>query len=163
MNKTKYIKGQSLFEIVVALAIVALVAVGLVRATSFSVKNTRFSTDQTKLTSLAQKRINQIIDYKNNKSKAFFDGHYLPFFSVDFPCQGSGTTCTEEPENEDYCLAITALLDNPSEIPTLAPNYASAKVVTIQVNVYWERGGSGADCGTHEYNHSINFMTKIAN
>jgi type II secretory pathway pseudopilin PulG len=161
MRKIKHTQGQSLFEVIVALAIVALVAVGLVRATSFSVKNTRFSTDQSKLTALIQKRINQIIDHKNNNSKAFFEGQYFPS-SEDFPCVGSLTSCTEESEAEDYCLRIN-VLDSTNDILSIASADPSAKMVTIIVDAYWEKDRSGTDCGAFDYNHNLSFKTNVTN
>ena len=152
-------KGQSLWEVIIALAIVSLIAVGLVRTTGFSVKNTRFSTDQSKLTALAQKRIAQIIDQKNANPADFWeDGRYFP--SGDFPCAG-GSVCIEEDPEEDYCLKIN-ILDSSLEIPTSAPNYESARMATILVKVFWEKGGN-INCGENQYRHSLDFQTNITN
>ena len=50
----KNIKGQSLFEIVFAVGIAALVLVGVVSLATVSVRNTEFSQSKTKATKLAQ-------------------------------------------------------------------------------------------------------------
>jgi len=58
-------KGQSLIEIIVALALASLVAVGLVRVTTVSIKGSRYSSDQSKITALAQRQIARIVDHEN--------------------------------------------------------------------------------------------------
>jgi Tfp pilus assembly protein PilV len=146
--KNKKNGGQSLFEIIIALAIVSLIAVGLVRASGFSVKNTRFSADQSSLTALAQKRIAQIVDKKNSDYQKFFNGEYLPQ-SDDFPCEGDNTLCVEE--HEDYCLKIQ--VNERSE--------ESATIVTIKVDAYWGRGEKGTDCGEYDYSYKISFKTEV--
>ena len=156
--KNRFLKGQSLWEVIVALGIVSLIAVGLIKITGYSVKHARFSTDQSKLTALAQERITQIIEGKNTDPKRFWDeNQYFP--SGDFPCT-AGSVCTEENETEDYCLVIR-VSDSSSEIPTTAPNFAAARMATIEVNVYWEKG-SGTDCGAYQYRHTLNFKTTVS-
>lgn len=159
-NKNKFNQGQSLFEIIIALTIVSLVAIGLVKASSFSVKNVRFSVDQNKLTSLAKKRIAQIIDQKNTDPVSFWNGtQYFP--KQNFPCL-TGSFCTEENIDEGYCLTI-AVSDTSAQIPTGTPNYLSAKMATIEVNVFWEQGADGKDCGENSYRHRLNFKTNVTN
>lgn len=150
-------KGQSLFEIIVALSIVSLIAAGLVKASGFSVRNIRFSVDQSSLTALAQKRIAQIVEQKNLNPTSFWEGNYFPL--DDFPCSG-GSTCIEK--DEDYCLKIK-ILDSTEDISLMPSIDPAAKMVTIVVDAYWGEDKSGTDCGEFDYHSHISFKTNVTN
>ena len=141
--------GQGLWEVIIALAIAGLVAVGLVRATSTSIKSSRFSADQSQLTALAQQKIAQIVDHKNKNYNSFWGGQYFPagFVNPDSSTEGS-------------CLLITV---TPGELPTTTPGYAEAKMVQINVKVFWDEKGSGTQCNSLDFNHSLNFDTYVTN
>lgn len=145
------IKGQSLIEVLVAIAIVALVALGLVRVTTSSVRNTSYSNDQNQASILAQKKISEIIAQKNTNPASFFNS--LPFFPDD--------TTT----NPAYCI-LTLLVNKTADLPTTTPDYISAKMAKILVKVYWgEKDGTctSCDCGTKNYNNNQEFETQITN
>jgi len=138
-------KGQSLIEIIVALALANLVAVGLVRVTTTSIKGSRYSSDQSKITALAQKKIAEIIDYKNAHPIGFWT--YIPL--------------EEYIASDGYCLhpAITDVSDQLH--PT--PPDPEAKMALINVKVFWDEKEAGNQCASKNYNHSLNFDTYVTN
>ena len=146
MKASKSEKGQSLIEIIVALALASLVAVGLVRVTTTSIKSSRYSSDQSRMTALAQKKIAEIIDYKNAHPTGFWT--YIPL--------------EEYVALEGYCLhpSITDVSDQLH--PT--PPDPDAKMALINVKVFWdEKAGVGTQCANKNYNYSLSFDTYVTN
>ena len=145
-------KGQSLIEIIVALALASLVAVGLVRVTTTSIKGSRYSSDQSRMTALAQKQIAKIVDHENQDT-SFWNGgaSYYPsgFLQQDYNSEG-------------YCL-YTTVTDVSSELPTETPDYANAKMAKINVKAFWDEKGAGSQCASKNYNYSLNFDTYVTN
>ena len=148
--------GQGLWEVIIALAIAGLVAVGLVRATSTSIKSSRFSADQSQLTALAQQKIASIVDYKNKNYQTFWSG------SSYFPDGLPGNTRQEPSAAGDYCL-FTIITDVSGQLLTTTPGYTEAKMVQINVKVFWDEKGAGAQCNGLDFNHSLNFDTYVTN
>lgn len=152
MKEIKSIDGQSLWEVVIALAIASLVAIGLIRVASTSIKGTRFSGEQSRMTAIAQKKITEIIDYKNKKYTLFWSGQYFPagFVNPEYNAEG-------------YCLFAT-VSDVSSVLPTETPNYSQAKMVKIDVKIFWdEKIGDGTQCANKNYSHVLNFGTYVTN
>jgi len=150
----KFQEGQSLIEVIIALAIAGLVAVGLVRATTVSIKGSRYSIDQSKITALAQKQIATIVDYRNSNPGDFWEGNYYP---LDFNRQDDTIP--------GYCL-LTTVIDatlTPGLLPTTTPDYANAKMAQINVKVFWDEKGTGTQCAGKDYNHSLSFDTYVTN
>lgn len=151
MNKQK---GQSLWEVIIALAIASLVAVGLIRSTSTAVKTTRFSGDQTEATALAQKELSSIVDSRYSDPAVFWakvpnpgDTHkYLP----------------DDITNAGYCIKSSLFNDYNSLDPS-TPNIGSAKLVKVSVDIYWAEKGAGTDCDSKSYNHTLHFDTHVSN
>ena len=144
----KFQEGQSLIEVIIALAIASLVAVGLVRATTVSIKGSRYSIDQSKVTARAQKKIADIIDYKNSHPTEFWGGSYHP--------------PDEYVDSEGYCLH-SAITDVSGNLPTTTPDHANAKMAQINVKVFWDEKGTGTQCAGKDYNHSLSFDTYVTN
>lgn len=96
-------RGQSLFEVVLALAIIALIAVALVSLTTLSIRNTSFSKTETQANRFAQEAIEWLRGQRDTYAN-FFDlsGNYclnsLSFASASWPCSGniSGTVFKRE-------------------------------------------------------------------
>ncbi len=147
-------RGQSLWEVIIALGIAGLVALGLVRATSSSVKSTRFAADQSRLSALAQKRLAEVIEYKNRKGP--------DFWGVGFPLQPGqmGILGQELPVDEDYCL-FTKITNATGDLPASAP--AGSLMARIEVTVFWESQGEGSDCSETKFNHKLIFSTNVTN
>lgn len=149
MKANKLEKGQSLLEIIVALALASLVAVGLVRATTTSIKGSRYSADQSRMTALAQKQIARIIDHKN-ENRSFWNGgaSYYP----------SGFN-RQDYNSEGYCL-YTTVTDATSELGLPDPD---AKMAKINVKAFWDEKGGGTQCASRSYNYSLSFDTYVTN
>lgn len=135
-------KGQSLWEVVIALTVAALIAVGLVRITGSAIKGTRYSSDQNQATALAQKTIAQIIDQKNQNPQSFWEVFPLP----------SGEMVGI------YCLR--------KEIKEAPDSPAAGRMAQILIDVYWDRKGSSSDCGSvsvgkANYQHFLHFDTYV--
>lgn len=133
--------GQSLIEVLAALGIAALVILGIVKATTVSVKNANYSQGQTKAVSLAQKKISEIISVKNNGPAAFFN---------------SLSSYNSDETVEQFCLKTTL-----TNIPTTTP--PGAKMAKIQVIVYWGENGAGSQCSLKKYFHNYQVETNVTN
>ncbi|MFC1710226.1 prepilin-type N-terminal cleavage/methylation domain-containing protein [Patescibacteria group bacterium] len=68
----KNIKGQSLFEVVIALAVVSLVAVAIVGLATVSVKNSTYSDDKTSANFYAQESIEWLRQFRDENTWADF-------------------------------------------------------------------------------------------
>lgn len=66
-------KGQSLFEVVLALAIIALIAVALVSLTTISIRNTSFSKTETQANRFAQEAVEWLRSERDADFEAFRD------------------------------------------------------------------------------------------
>lgn len=77
MNKEFRIKGQSLFEIVVAIAISALIIVAIVSLVTNSVRNAIYSKNESAASDLAQKTIEWLRGERDQNTQAFL-GHVDP-------------------------------------------------------------------------------------
>ncbi|PIV00762.1 hypothetical protein COS55_03045 [Candidatus Shapirobacteria bacterium CG03_land_8_20_14_0_80_40_19] len=127
--------GQSLIEVLAALAIVALVILGIVKATTVSVKNANYSQGQTKAVSLAQEKITDVIVLKNAGPQSFF---------------ASPPTPTQElVEGGEYCIKTVVSSDG--------------QTATIEVYVYWGENGVGSDCSGKQYFHNYHVETNVTN
>jgi hypothetical protein len=144
-------QGQSLWEVIIALSIVGLIALGLVRATGSSVKSTRFSGNQSIMTALAQEKISQIVNQKNKNYKTFWDGNYFPddFIQRDIV-----------PE-EDYCLRTRVA--SAGDWPAGYTPKPDDKMVKITVDVFWESKGPDPKCEEDDFNHKLKFETTLTN
>lgn len=138
--------GQSLIEVLVALAIVAMVILGIVKASTFSVSNSLYSQDQSTASNLAQKKTAEIIALKNSFPLTFFDS--LPFYPDDLS------------DDERFCLKTT-LTSADDEIPSGSP--AGSRMAKIEVVVFWGEEGEGSDCDEKQYRYQFNLETKTTN
>lgn len=144
-------KGQSIWEVVIALGIAGLVALGLVKVTTMSIKGSRFSSDQSKITALAQKKFAEVIDYKN-KNPSFWTEDYPNHFDAEVYDAGEG-----------YCIA-TDVSDASSKLPDTTPNYGEALMAKITVAVFWDEITAGEyQCDGKTFSHSLNFDTYVVN
>lgn len=71
--------GQSLIEIVIALAIIGIILVGLVRTVALSLKNLEYSTNKNLALNLAQSKMEEIRKERDSKNWVkFWDDHGIP-------------------------------------------------------------------------------------
>ena len=146
LKSTKKTKGQSLIEVLVALAIVALVILGIVKASTFSVSNSLYSQDQSIASNLAQKKTVEIISLKNSSPLTFFDS--FPPYPDDLSDDGR------------YCVKTT-ITSADGEIPTGSP--VGSRMAKIEAIVFWGEEGEGSDCAEKQYRYQFNLETKTTN
>ena len=70
---TKNEKGQSLFEVVLALAVAALIIIAIVALATISIRNANFSRDQSLTTRHAQEAIEWLRGQRDEDWDAFYD------------------------------------------------------------------------------------------
>ena len=138
--------GQSLIEVLVSLAIVAMVILGIVKASTFSVSNSLYSQDQSTASNLAQKKTSEIIALKNSFPLTFFDP--LPPYPDDL--SDDGRFCTK-----------TTLTSADDEIQDDWP--VGSRMAKIEVIVFWGEEGDGFDCAEKQYRYQFNLETKTTN
>ncbi len=135
MNKFKKNQtGQSLIEVLVAITIVALIILGIIKATSISVKDENYSQDQSTATSLAQSKMSEITAQKNLNPKTFFSTPPSP---------------DEELVEEHYCRKSSVVSDG--------------STASILVSVFWGENGDGADCDGKDYLYNYELNTDVTN
>jgi type II secretory pathway pseudopilin PulG len=94
--------GQSLIEIVIALAIIGIILIGLVRTVTLSLKNLEYSTNKNLALNLAQAKMEEIRKERDSQNWIkFWDDHRIPDGGeIDIPPEyfkkdGTLTTATE--------------------------------------------------------------------
>ena len=134
--------GQSLIEVLAALGIVALIILGIVKATTVSVKNANYAQNQTQAVSQAQKKISEIITSKNDNPKLFFE-NLVNYNSLVTDGQ--------------FCLKTTLKDISP-------PTPLEARMANIKVIVYWgENGEDDPQCDGKKYLHNYQVQTDVTN
>lgn len=151
MNSRKMPKGQSIIEVIVALAVVGLMAMGIVKISSSSVRNARYSNEQTNAIALAEKQIAELKAYAINEEQVFWN---LPYSNSD----SSGEYC--------YLVEATTATDEGIKLPTTAPRYVEGNVAQVKVYVYWGKKGDDSLCnipaiGSINYDRQLEFDTLI--
>lgn len=144
-------KGQSLWEVIIALAISSLIALGLVRVTTTSVKTSQYSSDQSQATALAQKKINDLIVTEETDS-AF----WTKFLNA--PVTGT-TLLPDDILTVPYC-ARTKLYNVTSTLSSVDPDAVMGR---ISVEIFWDENGDGTDCNDKTFNHSLKLETYVTN
>ena len=150
-SKSSLRSGQALWEMVVALAITGLIVLGLVRLTAIAVKSTRFSKDESLATALAQKKIASIIASKDDDPNSFWN-----------LIEGQAEIKLSEEFDGQYCL-YTKLVNKSSDLPTQTPNFSSARMAQIWVDIFWDQKGSDTACKSANFSHSLHFDTYVTN
>jgi len=144
-------KGQSLWEVILALGVASLIALGLVRSTTSSVKSSRYSVDESRATALAQAKLNEVINDKEKNSVEFWNKVALA------PPQGH--SYFNGFDSSGYCVVIK--LFDASSLLTPAPG--NAMMAKIEVDVFWdEKSGGNNYCGT-DFSHSVHLETYVTN
>lgn len=89
-------KGQSLFEVVVSLAIAALIVLAIVSLTSNSIRNAVYSRNNSQAALRAQEAIEWLRGQRDSNIDEFFDNVLIPTYcldNLDWTNQGAcGTT-----------------------------------------------------------------------
>lgn len=146
-------KGQSLWEIVIALSIAGIIALGLIKLTTSAVRNSGFSRDQGQVTNLAKKRIAEVITYKNTNPNEFWAN--FPFLPPSIPASQL---------IDGFCLLTELSEPGAGEgLPSSTPNWAQARMAKITVDVLWEQAGSSGSCLESNYKNKLHFETFVTN
>lgn len=138
MSKSKKFSGQSLIEVVVALAVVSLLAIALITSTLITQKTSRNAANETQATKLGQQNIEQVRVFRDRKG-----------FSV----LGNGSCFTLNTTNAeptlwsmDACSGATAN----GEVLTLSNTVFTRKIAIstfgtskqVTVTVTWQDAGN---------------------
>jgi len=139
-------EGQSLWEVVIAVAITALVALGLVRTGTYSVKSSKFASDQSRFTALAQESLVQAVDQRTTDPVSFWSSF--------------GAVVTDNPA-EGYCLKRKTE-DKTGDLPgDVQAN--GGKMALISVDIFWDEKGSGSQCASKDFSHNLQLDTYVTN
>lgn len=146
-------RGQSLFEVIIAVSIAALVALGLVRLTTSSIKNSRFSKDQSLAESLAKKKFAEVVADKNNNSTSFWNkvDNCLPPLECKY---------SDDEIGAEHCISTLLI---PVGLPTETPNLDTSQMVQIRVNIFFNPKGADTSCKSTNYDHQLSFDTYVTN
>jgi len=149
----KNISGQSLFEIVVAIAIIALITVAIVGLATISVRNSSFSEEKTSANFYTQEVVEWLRQYRDEQGWVVFSQKVLPGVPLEgqvwcFPTVSDSdwdsNTTPDNCDSEAYIdgtkyLREVTLIDG-DEVDT----------IDVDVSVYWEdsRGIHNASIST---------------
>jgi Tfp pilus assembly protein PilV len=126
----KFIRGQSLFEVVMALAIVTIIAVGIVSLSANSIRNANYSRDKTLATRYSEETIEWLREERDTDFTIFISriGTWcLP--SLDWSSSSVGTCSSgEEITNTVFKREVTLL----------SSLISGKTVIEATVKVYWE-------------------------
>lgn len=132
-------QGQSLVEIVIALAIVGLVLIGLVRTVTLSLKNMEFSTNKNLALNLAQAKMEEIRNQRDslNWEKFWSDWSFqregsTNLLPICFTRDGQPIGCSVEGK----VFTLSGVLADKSTGPVPTP----PNKVEIIIRVSWEEG-----------------------
>lgn len=160
MRKT-HEQGQSLLEVIIALSIAALIVVGLARVSLSAIRSSRFSQDQSLVTSLGQKMLSLMESEKNTDPERFWP-------AVE-ACQDTTDGCNHSLQGYgfenfvgEYCY-VMKVANAYSLLPLTTPNYANAKMAKIMVDVYWEEKGAGLECQNKIFSHKVHLESYVTN
>lgn len=141
-NILTYNKGQSLWEVLVALMIVIIVLAGVIKATVGSVRNINFSKEESKARDLGQMKMAEIVKLAGSEP-GFWTGSAAYYVGLDK---------TEVVNNNLNCYRIFI-------------SSSENDVALIRVVIYWEQSsaGSGDRCSDYYYSKNLEFNTKVRN
>jgi len=80
-------KGQSLIEVLTALAVVVLVILALITVTTISIRNATFAKNQSLATSYAQELIEEARDLRDSDKETFFTENFCDWNDIVSPFQ----------------------------------------------------------------------------
>lgn len=157
----KFSKGQSLFEVVGALAVISILIVGLISVTTTSIKNTTFSKNNEIANAYAQEltewlrsqRDTNWVNFKanaaaNSGSYCFTSLAWLPGGNVPPPpCNASEVI----PNTLFRRGAVFTCFNGAVQV---ACNLSTVNVIRTSVSVTWTDG---------QGDHSVNFVTELTN
>lgn len=140
-QKTKNESGQLLLEILLALMIGVIMATAFVTLGTFSVRNSRFSTNQSIATKLAQEGIEAVITIRDQNSPAALlnnagNDQWTELFQV-----GIVSSCVDESDLTKDCYDFY-LIDNTSCIPGLPSQRCLDRKALPYTDASWQVTGT---------------------
>ncbi len=98
-NKNSYSKGQSLFELVVAIAVSALIIVAMVSLTTNSIRNSSYSRNKTQAVTFSQQAVEWLRGERDNDTEDFIyhsitPAWCLPSLEWSIPASNPVADCT---------------------------------------------------------------------
>lgn len=150
--KYKYSKGQSLFELVVALSVSALIITGIVILASNSIQNTSYSRDKTLASTYAQQatewlRKERDQNYDIFESKALYDRTVDIYYCLDDLSWPSSPGWCPEGSFVEGNSTFTRVIKFPSCNP------CNSNLVEANVSVYWDDSKG---------NHNVTSSTQLS-
>lgn len=142
-------KGQSLFELVVAIAVSALIIVAVVSLTTNAIRSANFSKNNAIANSLAQDAVEWLRTQRDSDPTTFFtnsDTQFWCFMNLDWNSPGG---CSSD-------ALIANLFIREAQF---TPDVSGGKsVVHVTVTVYWsDTGATSGTQGTHEVINTTDF------
>ena len=134
--KNKYISGQSLFEVVVSIAISALIVTAIVALAVNSIQNSSFSRDKTIATSYVQETM-EWIKVERDQNLAVFrtKATFMPDSDVKYCLSSLSWPAT--PSSCSQSQVITNTKFSREVIFPACSGTCNAGVVEVMINVYW--------------------------
>ncbi len=146
MNK-KNLKGQSLFEVVLALGVITAIAVGIVSLTVNSIRNASFSKQKTLAGRYAQEATEWLRSQRDTDFDTFQDNVLISPKCLPQLYWTGAVGCDET--NENHKIPGTPLF---REIQFVTDTISGKTAITAEVKVYWNDSQ-----GYHEVNSATTF------
>jgi hypothetical protein len=131
------VRGQSLFEVVLALAVIALIVIGVVALATNSIKNTTFSKNKTLATKYAQEANEWLRGQRDENISIFRSRVVTPFWCLPDLNWGIKNPCSAED-----VVPQTLFVRNLSFLSSVEANKL---IITATITVAW-----GDAAGYHE-------------
>ena len=140
--KIENCSGQSLFEVVVALAISAVIVVALVSLASSSIRNATFAKNKTLASRYAEEAIEWLRGQRDSDIDTFKSNSLSPVWCLENPSWSSPGSCSSGDE-----ISGTIFLRELS-----FPDDGATEIIEANVRVYWTDAQ-----GEHEVRSATNF------
>ena len=144
MNKLKTIKGQSLFEVVVALGVVTMIIVAIIILATNSIRNTTYSRNKTLSSRYAQEAVEWLRNEREKGNSAFLLNIAVPIYCFDNLSWTNAGVC-----DADETIAGTILKREAYFSTSLL---SGKNIVEAVVVVSWDDSQ-----GYHEVRNTTNF------
>lgn len=149
MNKSKIERGQSLFELVVAIAISALIIVTIVSLVSNSLRNSTFSRNKAEAASFAQEATEWLRTQRDTNTEAFIDNVAIPTWCFKTLSWSISNACLASQQILDAAGLPTPFLREGHFASTLV---SGKTVIETDVVVSWTDSQ-----GLHQVTSATNF------
>lgn len=137
-------KGQSLFEVVMALAVVTLITVGIVILATNSIKNSTFSRNKTLSAKYAQEAIEWMRAERDKDISEFLNNVVIPVYCLDSLSWSNVDVCSS-----GEVISNTNLTREASFTTSLI---SGKNIIEAQVTVFWNDSQ-----GYHEVRSTTSF------